>query len=99
MRSLLVSLALAGGFLVQVVSGFGCDSVDAAFDCQSVCSKYHDCYDSSYDVGGCRERCRAKSADDSTIRSKADTCESCISGMSCLPATFNCATSCGVIVP
>jgi len=76
-----------------------CDSVDAAFDCQAVCSRYRDCYDSSYDVGKCRDNCRARAANDPNVKAAADACEACIDGMSCLTATFNCGGSCSNIVP
>jgi hypothetical protein len=87
-----------------LVLGFGlavtsCDSVDEAFDCQAVCSRYRDCYDSNYDVGQCRANCRARAANDPSVKAAADTCESCIGDMSCVSATFNCGGSCGAIVP
>jgi len=80
-------------------SSISCDSVEAAFDCSSVCGRYRDCYDSSYDVDGCESRCRTNAANNSKIKDDAATCESCIGDMSCLSATFNCAGSCGSIVP
>lgn len=85
------------GMLAVVGWSQSCDSVDAAFDCQSVCTRYRDCYDSNYDVGACRDRCRSDSANNANIRHDADTCEACIGGMSCLASTFNCASSCGAI--
>jgi hypothetical protein len=89
------ALCFAGSF----AAGFaGCDKADEIFDCQSVCSRYQDCFDKSYDVGKCRSDCRANSERDSTIRQKADTCEKCISGKSCT-ASFACATECVGIVP
>jgi hypothetical protein len=81
------------------VFGSGCDSVDSAFDCQSVCGRYRDCFDADYDVGACRDRCRAAADNDATVRSRADACEACIDGMSCTGATFNCAQDCSAIVP
>ena len=78
--------------------GAGCGAA-TAFDCEAVCTRYRDCYDSSYDVGACRDRCRANAEKDSTVRAKADACESCIGDMSCLSATFNCAQDCSAIVP
>jgi hypothetical protein len=91
-------------WLAVLVVGLGmavtsCDSVDEAFDCQSVCSRYRDCYDANYDVGACRADCRARAANDSSVKAAADTCEACIDDMSCVSATFNCASSCGTIVP
>jgi hypothetical protein len=91
----LVTIAVAlGGF----VAG-SCDTIDTAFDCQSVCSRYRDCYNSSYDVGACRDRCRSRAANDPNVKGAADACQSCIDGMSCTGATFNCAGSCSSIVP
>ncbi|HSS40236.1 MAG TPA: hypothetical protein VLT58_15820 [Polyangia bacterium] len=80
-------------------SSISCDSVDEAFDCSQVCGRYHDCYDSSYDVGECETRCRANAASDPNVKAAADACESCIGDMSCPSATFNCGGSCGAIVP
>lgn len=77
----------------------GCDSVDAAFDCQAVCERYRDCFDQGYDVAACRSDCRTASANDSTVRAKADACEACIGPMSCISSVFNCAQDCGAIVP
>ena len=80
-------------------SSVSCDSVDAAFDCSAVCGRYRDCYDASYDVDACESRCRTSSANDPNVRNDANACEACIGDMSCLSATFNCAGSCGAIVP
>jgi hypothetical protein len=92
---------LFGGFGLLLLSALAvnCDSVETAFDCQQVCTRYHDCYDSSYDVDNCRSSCRSRAANDSSVKQAADTCEACIGDMSCLSATFNCAGSCSNIVP
>ena len=87
------------GLLSAAVGLTGCGAADAAFDCQAVCSRYKDCYDPNYDVAKCRSDCRADSANNPAIRNDADQCEACIGGMSCLSATFNCASTCGSIVP
>jgi hypothetical protein len=89
-------LLFAGAVVAGVSS---CDSADEAFDCQQVCSKYHDCYDQSYDVGHCRDQCRARAANDPSVKQAADTCEACIDGKSCVSATFECGGSCSNIVP
>jgi len=54
---------LAAGFMAAIVTtattlANGCGTADEVFDCQSVCTRYHDCYDSGYDVDACRQRCR-----------------------------------------
>jgi hypothetical protein len=99
MRLVRILVLGAAAFSTGLLGSWGCDSVDAAFDCQRVCQRYHDCYDTNYDVDHCRSQCRTRSANDPTVRNKADACEACIGDMSCLSATFNCGTTCGVIVP
>jgi hypothetical protein len=96
LRSLVLSAALLTSGLLGIV---GCDSIDAAFDCQSVCDRYQTCYQANYDVDACRSRCRTASANDPSVREAANTCEQCIGDKSCLSATFQCGGSCGQIVP
>lgn len=99
----LIQLVGCGTLLVGVVaaasSGSGCDSAKAAFDCQSVCQRYKDCFKSDYDVGQCRDQCRSKAENDTTWQNKADDCASCIDDKSCAAATFSCVTECAGIVP
>ena len=92
-----LGLAVSGGGLLVILGG--CGAADEAFDCQAVCSKYHDCLDSSYDVGGCRSRCRDKAAADANYSHKADVCHACINDQSCKDATLKCTTECASIVP
>lgn len=87
------------GALVLAASFVSCDAADEAFDCQAVCSRYHDCYDQGYDVGKCRDSCRTRAANDPSVKQAADTCEACIGDKSCLSATFECGGSCSNIVP
>jgi hypothetical protein len=79
--------------------GAGCGKVENAIDCHSVCDRYKSCYDSSYDVDGCAQKCRDNSSNDSSFQQKADECDACIGDKSCASATFNCATQCAGIVP
>jgi hypothetical protein len=76
-----------------------CDTIDAAFDCNAVCTRYRDCFDHNYDVATCRSNCRAAAARDPNQRAKADACASCIDDQSCAAATFTCSTQCVGIVP
>ena len=99
MRALILSLTVAAGLVAGVVStNLGCSAADAAFDCHQVCDRYKTCFNASYDVGACSDRCRTASANDPSYRNKADQCESCIGDKSCI-ATFTCAAECGSIVP
>jgi hypothetical protein len=93
------TLMLAAFFLTLGFSVSSCDSIEAAFDCNDVCNRYKDCYDSSYDVTTCRNNCRAGADSDANKKAKADACQSCIDGKSCAGATFSCATECAGIVP
>jgi hypothetical protein len=95
MRTWMIVLALAVG----TPAGLSCDSTEAAFDCQQICSRYESCFDSDYDVSACRDRCRDKAGDDDRFKDKADACADCIDDRSCSSATFNCLTECAGIVP
>lgn len=100
MRALILSVIGCGGLLLGfALTPSGCGDVDAAFDCQAVCSRYASCYDADYNVSQCRDVCRAKAKNDAQQRAKADQCEACIDDKSCASATFSCATECVGIVP
>jgi hypothetical protein len=97
MKALKVVFAVC--FAGSFAAGFlACDKADEIFDCQSVCSRYQDCYDKNYDVSKCRSSCRDNSDRDSNFRQKADSCEKCISDKSCA-GTFGCVTECAGVVP
>lgn len=76
----------------------GCGTIDNAFDCDAICTRYHDCFDTAYDVGACATRCR-KSSTDPDFRSKANICDACIDAKSCAAGTFTCGANCSSIVP
>jgi hypothetical protein len=99
MRKIRTFLPLTVAAFLGFFVGASCDEIDAAFDCQQVCDRYQDCFDSSYDVDACRSRCRTRSEQDSSTRAAADACEACIDDMSCTSATFNCGDDCVNIVP
>jgi hypothetical protein len=94
-RRALLAFALAAG------AGFWGPScgADRFFDCQSVCSRYRDCFDGRYDVDGCRSRCTEEADRDIDYKRRADDCEACIDDRSCTSATFSCFTTCAGIVP
>ncbi len=95
MKKWFTAFIIAGGLATPIA----CDEASTAFDCQEVCSRYQSCFDSTYDVSACRDRCRAKAADDKSWKNKADTCHACIDDRSCTEATFSCTTECVGIVP
>jgi hypothetical protein len=98
-KAIAVGMAFMGFVIGATVWTNGCEKADEIFDCQAVCSRYHDCYDTGYDVDACRQRCRTNSEKDPSVRSAADQCEACIGDKSCLSATFSCGANCGTIVP
>jgi hypothetical protein len=99
MRSLILTMIGCGGLLVSAaLTPAGCGDVDAAFDCHAACNRYAECFDKSYNVSACQDRCRTAAKNDPDIKSKADQCEACIDDRSCASATFSCATTCGPIL-
>ncbi len=55
--------------------------------------------DIKYDVGACQARCRQRAAAEQHFQKKADACEDCIKGHSCMGATFDCGGRCLGVVP
>lgn len=95
-RAWVVTLLMA---VMTAAGSSSCRRAATVFDCQAVCSRYRECIDSKYDVGGCRQRCQQRAITDRAAERKADTCESCIKGHSCLGATFECGGQCLGVVP
>jgi hypothetical protein len=84
--------------IVVATLASGC-GISNAIDFQSICNRYRSCFESGYDVDACASRCRTDSAHNADYTRQADVCNACIDERSCTSATFNCATSCGSIVP
>jgi hypothetical protein len=97
--TLLAASLMAGIVTMATTLANGCGTADEIFDCQSVCNRYHDCYNADYDVDACRQRCRTASENNPKVREDADKCEACIDDKSCLTAPFSCGDSCSTIVP
>ncbi len=95
--SLLALLTLMLGAILAGISS--CRRAASAFDCQAVCARYRDCIDIKYDVSVCRQRCRDRAISETKFEKKADACESCIRGHSCMGATFECGGECLGVVP
>jgi hypothetical protein len=76
-----------------------CRPIDAAFDCDTICTRYKDCFDGSYDVAACADRCRGKAEDTNDFYRSVDRCESCIDDRACASATFSCSSDCSEVVP
>ncbi len=94
MRSLLVAAALAVAALLT-----GCQTFDSIKDCANICQRYHDCFDSTYGVDACEQRCRDSAESDDTYFQKVDNCNTCIDDKACASAVFNCGADCSTVVP
>lgn len=77
----------------------GCSAFDAAVDCNTICTRYKDCFDGSYDASACASRCRDRAANDKDTANAVNRCEACIDDRACASATFNCAADCSNVVP
>jgi hypothetical protein len=92
------SMWLIGAVVTGWVTLVSCDAADRAFDCQTVCNRWKECFDQNYNVAKCRDTCRAKAANDAQYEAKADACEMCIGDRSCVGSAVSCGASCAEIV-
>jgi hypothetical protein len=90
-------------FFIGLCLASGCSAADPItnhFTCNDVCQQYADCYDSSYDVGSCKDKCENEASDSDAKQNKLDDCHDCIGDKSsCAGKTFSCADSCSDFVP
>lgn len=86
--------------LALVVSlGAACADIDNAADCNKICDRYRECFDTSYDATACYNRCRSTGTSSDEARRRVDTCSACINGLSCVGAAFTCGAQCNTVVP
>ena len=77
----------------------GCGAIKETANCASVCSRYKDCFDGSFDTKSCTEQCQSKSESDKNFARSTDQCQACITDRACSETAFPCATECaGVII-
>jgi len=82
------------------LAGAGCvNEIDRITDCQDICGRYSDCFDSSYDVSACRSKCTDKASHSADFDQRVDECENCFDDRSCTSTAFTCTTECVTIVP
>lgn len=92
-----IAFAIASAF--AIFSGACANEIDRLTDCQDICQRYADCFDSSYDVSSCRNRCADSARDSETFDQDVDECENCLDDRSCASATFACTGECSGVVP
>ena len=76
-----------------------CQPIDAAFDCDTICTRYKNCFDGSYNVETCANRCRENAKVEKDYYRAVNTCEACINDRACASATFSCGSDCSKVVP
>jgi len=91
----LADVSIAAAALALVCA---CQS-DRAYDCHQICTTYKTCADANYDDRACAARCEDQAAASESFENRADTCQVCIDGRSCLAAVFSCTNECAGIVP
>jgi hypothetical protein len=91
-------LVAALGLTTSLGLAVACGPLDNASDCTSVCETYASCYDDSYDVEGCRDRCIDQSAGDDEYTAQVNSCDACIQGQDCVENVFECGGECADII-
>ena len=91
---------LGSMFVVLSLGVLGCKNdpvheIDMAVDCDNVCNRYRDCFDSNYNTDNCRARCHEMVDRDPNA---ANACDSCLDAASCV-GSFGCAGECQGILP
>ena len=97
MRVLGINIALVA---LCALCGLGCDSdpihdLDVEVDCNDLCNRYRDCFDSAYDTASCRGRCDETANRD---RQAANECDTCLDPRAC-SESFVCADECYGLIP
>ena len=89
--------------LVLLASNMACSAADPLtnrWDCQAICQRYADCFNHSYDVDACKDRCESDASNSDSKQNKLDDCHDCIGDQtSCVEDIANCSNSCGAFVP
>ncbi len=98
MRILKDATVIAAMGIVTAMLLFGC-GVKNDIDCHGICTRYQSCFDSSYDVGSCENRCEDNADKNSNYASTVSSCHDCMDDKSCASATFNCGSQCSNVVP
>ena len=99
MNRILLKMITLAAFATVTLTAAACDGpLEQRFDCNAVCNRYADCFDSDYDVSECNATCNAEGDEDDSYRERVDDCESCLDGESCAES-FSCTAECAGIVP
>lgn len=89
--------SLAAGFALAAAPGCA-DEIRERINCDQICDRYADCFDSSYDTDACFDRCEDNADQSDAFADQAERCEDCLDNLSC-SESFTCTTECASIVP
>lgn len=86
-------------FTFALLGGPGCantiQEIDQAVDCNDLCNRYADCFDSEYDRAACRDRCNETVDNDPRA---ANDCDTCLDDRAC-SESFTCGNECFGLIP
>lgn len=71
-------------------------AIDRTTDCQQICDKFKDCFDSDYDVEECTDTCSDMVSEEDT--DQIDECETCLDDAAC-GESIGCTTECAGLIP
>ena len=94
----MINRALVTLFATLALGATACapiEEIDRTVDCNDVCNRYADCFDSGYDRASCRDRCADVVDNDPRA---ANDCDTCLDGRAC-SESFPCTDECFGIVP
>jgi len=88
--------------VVAVVGVSGCEDDDTgtvatSANCDDVCDQYRACFNPSYDVAACTNRCVAQVGNKTILSTDVDDCLDCIGDNMCSPA-YSCTGACDTII-
>ena len=82
MRS--ITLFAAASLLTLACSSSSGPSLDPArSNCNTACTKLHDCVDKNRSIDSCTDDCAKKSDDDTSYKDKIQTCSDCVEPKAC----------------
>ncbi len=89
-------------FFASISALMGCSdpiqAIDQSVDCNDICNRYRDCYDSAYDTGAWRSHCENYVLGDGGHGDQANQCDMCLDPRSCTTVAFACSSQCMNII-
>jgi hypothetical protein len=72
------------------------EEIEEEVDCNDLCTRYRDCYDTTYNVDACNDRCGELV--DGGDPAAANSCDACLDSNSCA-GSFECVDECYGLIP